>query len=132
MQAKINAAQTEYGKKYNSELEAIIPTLSSEKLSDIQTRVQNALREDISQDLEDFLSFIWVVSQAELLSRSSLPENAQDEVDTAILEIDLSVEQINESDKEIEVLQNMIGSEIKDFSEIFLDSLSLESGYEQN
>ncbi len=132
LQAKINAAQTEYGKKYNSELEAIIPTLSSEKLSDIQTRVQNALREDISQDLEDFLSFIWVVSQAELLSRSSLPENAQDEVDTAILEIDLSVEQINESDKEIEVLQNMIGSEIKDFSEIFLDSLSLESGYEQN
>jgi hypothetical protein len=43
MKAKVLSANTSYGEKYNTDIEKIIPTLSNEKLLDIELRIEDSL-----------------------------------------------------------------------------------------
>jgi len=69
MKAKILAEKTTY-EKYVSQLETIIPSLTSEKLIEIKQRAQNGQKSSNSTDLNNFLNFVETLIQDELSMRS--------------------------------------------------------------
>lgn len=128
MKAKVLSANTSYGEKYNTDIEKIIPTLSNEKLLDIELRIEDSLWENISSDLKYFLSYIWILTNAELISRTiSTSDNLWTQKPTpSNWKIKLTPKQVTEASKEIITLQNTMSREMIEFSNTFFDAYTTE------
>ena len=122
MKAKILAENTSY-EKYVSQLESIIPTLTSAKLIEIQQRAKNGQKSSNSTDLNNFLHFVETLIQDELASRSEawgiipiietplIPDEAEVQIPA------LSDSDKDQAEKEILILQKTASDGLVDMLE---------------